>query len=265
MKNMFQNLTTDKKTLILSLFAIIIVISVPLYDKITNRYLNDSLKQAALTYAVTRSINAAVSIIQESSLTVGVGVEGNIALGQALDPINDATERFSDLLTLSIWSLGSEKIIYELSKLPLFTAVIIILAILNVFFKSKLIKKLLLVFITVRIFLPFSAVISHYFNQNYFEPNIQKAIKSLKPFTKTPATVKLKESKGFWDRLSITVENTKNTLNEIQKKSAYYLSHAAEIINAFIILASLYLAQLLLNILLLPVLLIYLIKNLKLE
>jgi len=138
MKNPFQNLKFDKNALILSLFAIIVVISVPLYDKITNKYLNESLKQAAITYAVTRSINAAVSVIQESSLTIGVGVEGNLALGQALDPINDATERFSDLLTFSLWSLGSEKIIYELSKLPAFTIIIIVLALINIFYNSKL-------------------------------------------------------------------------------------------------------------------------------
>ena len=131
MKNIISKIS--KPSLFFSLIAII-AISIPLYDKITNKYLNSSLKQAAITYAVVRSINAAVSVIQESSLTIGVGIEGNLALGQALDPINDAAERFSDLMTLSLWSLGSEKIIYELSKLPIFTIIIVLLAILNLFY-----------------------------------------------------------------------------------------------------------------------------------
>ena len=89
-----------------------------------------------------------------------MGLEGNIALGQVLDPINDATERFSDLLTLSLWATGAEKAVYEISKLPLFTALILLLAILNLIIKSNFLKYLLIIFIVVRIFLPFSAAIS---------------------------------------------------------------------------------------------------------
>ncbi|WP_456479630.1 hypothetical protein [Nautilia sp.] len=258
-------LKTGKTSLFISLFAVLIVILTPLYDKITNSYLNTSLKHSAVTYAVTRSINAAVSVIQESSLTIGVGVEGNLALGQALDPINDATERFSDLLTLSLWALGSEKIIYELSKLPLFTVLIILLAVLNLFINSNFLKQTLLIFIIIRIFLPFSASLSYYFDKYYFSPNINKAVKILKPFAKNNASIEIKEEKNFWNRISQTVESTKNSLLNIQQETKYYISHSAEIINAFIFLASLYLAQFLLNVLLLPLLLIYLIKNLKLE
>ncbi|GAB6073845.1 hypothetical protein [Nautilia lithotrophica] len=264
MKNLFQNIKFDKNALLLSLFAVIVVISVPLYDKITNKYLNESLKQAAITYAVTRSINAAVSVIQESSLTIGVGVEGNLALGQALDPINDATERFSDLLTFSLWSLGSEKIIYELSKLPAFTILIIILSLINIFYTSKLLKNILLILIVLRIFMPFSASISYYFNKYYFEPNINSSVQKLKPYTKQIEKPQIKEE-SFWSKFSSTIESTKNSLAQIQEDAKYYISHATDIINALISLASLYLAQFLLNVILLPLLLIYLIKNFKLE
>lgn len=255
----------NKQALFLSLLAILTVISVPLYDKITNSYLNSSLKQSAVTYAVTRSINAAVSIIQESSVTVGVGIEGNLALGQALDPINDATERFSDLLTLSLWALGSEKIIYELSKLPVFTLIIIILALLNLFYKSKILKNTLIVFILIRLFLPFSAVISSYFDKYYFEPNITKNIQTLKPYTKKIEPQNIQSQNSIWDKISNTINDTKNSLKEIQESAHFYIAHTQEIINAMLNLASLYLAKLLLNVILLPLLLIYLIKNMKLE
>ena len=264
MKEFFQKLKIDKNALILSLFAIIVIISVPVYDRITNNYLNQSLKQAAVTYAVTRSINAAVSIIQESSLTVGVGVEGNLALGQALDPINDATERFSDLLTFSLWSLGSEKIIYEISKLPAFTIIIIILAVLNIFYNSKLLKNTLLILIVLRIFMPFSATVSYYFNRYYFIPNITASVEKLKPYTKKTEKQKIQEE-NFWSKFSSSITNAKNSLIQIQEDAKYYISHATDIINALISLASLYLAQFLLNVIFLPLFLIYLIKNFKLE
>jgi len=254
----------NKNSLWLCLFAFIVVFIVPLYDKITDKYLNESLKQAAITYAITRSINAAVSVIQESSLTIGVGVEGNLALGQALDPINDATERFSDLLTFSLWSLGSEKIIYELSKLPAFTIIILILTSACIFYNSKLLNKILLILIVLRLFMPFSATISYYFNKYYFAPNINNLVQKLKPYTKQPVKMQIKE-KSFWSKFSNTIENTKNSLTQIQKDAKYYISHAADIINALISLASLYLAQFLLNVILLPLFLIYLIRNFKLE
>jgi len=254
-----------KKNLFIAVFAVFAVLALPLYDKITNTYLNSSLKQSAVTYAVVRSINAAVSVIQESSLTVGVGIEGNLALGQALDPINDATERFSDLLTLSIWSLGSEKIIYELSKLPAFTIITILLALLALFYDSKFLKNMLIIFIAIRLFMPFSATVSHYFDKYYFIPHINESVKALKPYTKEIEAEKTDDNKSLWSKFSNTFENTKNSLAKIQEDAKYYISHAGDIINALISLASLYLAQFILNVILLPLLLIYLIKNMKLK
>jgi len=263
MKNL--KLSIVKKNIIIAAVAVFAVIALPLYDKKTNEYLNSSLKLSAATYTVVRSINAAVSVIQESSLSVGVGVEGNLALGQALDPVNDATERFSDLLTLSIWSLGGEKIIYEISKLPLFTFIILFLAVFVVFYNSVFLKKMLVIFIIVRLFIPFSSVISGYLNENYFSPQINKNINTLKPYIKENAYSVDKKNESFWDRFSNTFKNTKNYLAKIQEETKYYIINAGKIINALVSLASLYLAQLVLNILLLPLLLVYTIKNLKLE
>ena len=141
--NIKQYIKQHKYRVLISLFAVIVALTLPLYDKIAKTYVNESLKNSAISYAIARAINAGVSVIQESSVTVGVGLEGNIALGQALDPINDATERFSDLLTLSLWATGAEKAVYEISKLPLFTALILFLAMLNLIIKSDFLKNLL--------------------------------------------------------------------------------------------------------------------------
>ena len=141
--NIKQYIKQHKYRVLISLFAVIVALTLPLYDKIAKTYVNESLKNSAISYAIARAINAGVSVIQESSVTVGVGLEGNIALGQVLDPINDATERFSDLLTLSLWATGAEKAVYEISKLPLVTALILLLAILNLIIKSDFLKNLL--------------------------------------------------------------------------------------------------------------------------
>jgi predicted PurR-regulated permease PerM len=112
--------------------------------------------------------------------------------------------------------------------------------------------------------MPFSATISFYFDKYYFTPQINSILKKLKPYTKEIEKPEI-QTDSFWSKLSNTIENTKNSLSQIQEDAKFYISHATDIINALISLASLYLAQFLLNILLLPLLLIYIIKNLKLE
>jgi len=253
-----------KPEYIISLIAVLTILFTPLYNKISKQYVDSSLKNAAISYAIARSINAGVSIIKNSSVTLGVGMEGTIALGEVLDPVNDAVERFSDVLTLSVWSLGIEKIIYEISKLPLFTALIIILALLHIFYPSVFTKNLLTAFIIVRLFLPFSSLISTYLNNTYFTPQITKINKILKPTAKE-IKINTSQKSGFWNKVSSTINETKNSLNVLKENTKYYIHNAATIVKNLLILASVYLTQLLINILLLPLLLIYLLKNVKSE
>jgi len=96
-----------KTNILLSILTIVVFFSSPIYSNYAKTYIDDSLKSAVVTYATLRSLNAGISVIQESSISLSVGIGGDIAIGQALDPINDAIERFSDMVTLSIWTLGT--------------------------------------------------------------------------------------------------------------------------------------------------------------
>ena len=73
---------------------------------VSQAYLNTVFANALASYGVARGLNALISIMQESSVSAGFVVEGTIALGQVLDPINDLLERFSSLLLLSLASVG---------------------------------------------------------------------------------------------------------------------------------------------------------------
>jgi len=251
---------------LLSIIAIIIAFSMPLYDKLTQKYVDNSLKQAAITYAVTRTINATVSVLQNSSVEVGVGVGLDIAAGEMLDPINDATERFSELLTLSIWSLGAQKVIYLISKLPIFNIFILILAISILFIDLKILKNVLIVFVILRFFLPFNALVAGYFDKRFFNPQIEKNIALLKPFSKTVnLTPSLSQSNSIWSKFSSTISGTKESIYKLTSVLSFYISNADTLIKSLIAISSLYLAQFLLNVLILPLFLIYLIKNSILE
>ena len=248
---------------LISIFTILVFIFTPFYNKYSEIYLNHSLKQAAISYAVARSINGAISTLQQSSVTLGVGVEGTIAIGEVLDPVNNAVERFSDMIALSIWTLGSEKVLYELTQIPSFVYFVILLALLNIFITSELLKKILVLIVLLRLFTPVSAFISHYTNKNYFSIQIQKNINNLKPIIQNEKlNIKLPQQKTSWWQSKIdSIKSFGNSITNIKEKIAFYTTNMNMIIESLMNLTTLYLSQFLLNVLLLPLGFVFLVRR----
>ncbi|WP_136799611.1 hypothetical protein [Desulfosediminicola ganghwensis] len=95
-------------------------------DSVATDYVDQALLRAAASFAMARTFNGVISVFQESTLQLepgGVGV--SLALGAALDPINDLIERFSWVMLVSLTSLGSQKFLIEITP---FVSVQIILA-----------------------------------------------------------------------------------------------------------------------------------------
>ena len=79
-------------------------------------YVDQSLKNAGAAFLLARGFNAVVSVFQESEVQLepgGVGV--SLALGQALDPVNDLVERFSWVMLASLTSLGIQRFLIEIT------------------------------------------------------------------------------------------------------------------------------------------------------
>jgi hypothetical protein len=244
---MLLDLKKSKQNIIIFLLSIIILFSFPLYDKFTKNYINQSLKSSLITYALARSLNAGISVIKNSSIEAGAFVSGNLAIGEVVDPINDAVERFSTLLTNSLWILGSEKILYEISKLKGFVILIIALAFLNIFINNSILKKLILVLLFLRIYMPISALMFYYLEKNYFTPQIQQNLNIIK----------------------YTAQNN-NTLNsssitKIKAKVKYYLQNSDKIILSLLNIAAIFITKLIISILIIPLLFIYILYKIKLE
>lgn len=77
-------------------------------------YLQEATLKAVAAFAAARGLNAAISTLQGSSITVGVGVSGNLALGEVLDPLNDLVERFSEVMLISSVALGLQQLLLPL-------------------------------------------------------------------------------------------------------------------------------------------------------
>jgi hypothetical protein len=85
-------------------------------DTKSTEYVDKSLTNAGTAFLLARGLNAVVSVFQESEVQLepgGVGV--SLALGQALDPVNDLVERFSWVMLASLTSLGIQRFLIEIT------------------------------------------------------------------------------------------------------------------------------------------------------
>ncbi|MCI5138139.1 MAG: hypothetical protein D3922_06925, partial [Candidatus Electrothrix sp. AR1] len=136
-----------------------------------------------------RVINASVSIIKESNLHMqpaGVGL--SLAVGQALDPIDDMTERLSDILVTAIISLGVQKLAYEIGislAPPVLAVFLLLLAVLvwsnstKLVFLHKTVTRFALLIVIARFFLPLSSIANDFINTNFFTPQIDTVSEKL--------------------------------------------------------------------------------------
>lgn len=87
-------------------------------DRAAKAHIEAAMARATAAFLLARTLNAVVSVIQESRLQLnpaGVGV--SLALGEALDPVNDLVERFSWVMLLSLTALGAQRVLVEVSPL----------------------------------------------------------------------------------------------------------------------------------------------------
>ncbi len=80
-------------------------------DRQGEHYLQQGLKRALVTFAVSRALNGVISVAQETEISLepaGVGV--TLLPGQILDPVNDLIERFSWIMLAATTSLGLQQL-----------------------------------------------------------------------------------------------------------------------------------------------------------
>ena len=239
----------------------------PVMDTTADTYFRDAITKAGLTYATCRAVNASISIVKESSLQLepaGVGV--SLAIGQALDPIDDMTERLSDVLVTAITSLGVQKLTYEISislAPPALAVFLLILSILSWFENDKLqrfqkiILRFALLIAIARFFLPMSSMANEFLNNHFFADKISKHSTELAMGSAEIDTLKdfsLPEIDGIMG----TIDNSAMFLKEksIAFKNALTatMNNMGHIIETLLELMILYIGQFLIQVIILPLL-----------
>jgi hypothetical protein len=267
--------TTKKQKTIISFTGVLIAIllffssglRIPVLDTAADAYFREAITKGGVAYATCRVINASVSIVKDSSLQLepaGVGV--SLAVGQALDPIDDMTERLSDVLVTAITSLGVQKLAYEISVSlapPILSIFLFTLSILSWFENDRLksfqktTMRFALLIVIARFCLPISSMANEFINSTFFNDQISDASKEL-----VVGSAELDKLKDFSlpeiDGVLGTIENSASFLKrksiEFNNALVATVSNMGDIIENLLKLTFLYVGIFLIQVIILPLL-----------
>lgn len=245
-------------------------IQIPVLDAVAQTYFQDSITKAGVSYGVCRLINATVSVIQESSLQLEpAGIGMSLAVGQIVDPINDMVERLSDVLVLSIASLGVQEIVYEISIVlapPLLAGFLLLLS-LTVWLGNerllgfqKVVMNLLIIVSIARFCLPLSSAANEFLQKNFFEDRIIEANANLAAGTvdlDRLEEVDLPEFEGMIKTLENSASYLKNKSVDFKNAVRITLENKGLIVENLLKLTFLYLGVFVIQVLVLPLLIFW--------
>ncbi len=100
----------------LALIAAVVLAWFGVLDRVASSELDGALKRSFAAFAIARSLNGVISLIQDADVSVspaGVGV--TVSPGELLDPLNDLLEQFSTLAFTALTALGIQKFALQLS------------------------------------------------------------------------------------------------------------------------------------------------------
>ncbi len=248
---------------------------IPLIDRHAEAYFSDAMQKAGLAYATVRVINASVSVIKDSEVQLEPGGVGlSLAAGQIVDPIDDLSERLSDVLITAIASLGVQRLLFEIGislAPPLLACLMAILAGLiwldrwGIDRLCKLLVAINIIVITARFFLPLSSLLNDFLYKNFFLDDIKQTRQNL-----ALATVELEKLKEIHlPEMNGIAETLKNStaflkMKTIQFKDALVaITHdMGDIVVNLLKLTWLYIGIMLLQVIVLPLAMFWLLFKL---
>jgi len=189
-----QNIKIIKKVIIsLLLLMFLFLAHQRSLDAYAESYTEQGLSRALVTFAVSRSLNGVISVVQGTEVAVSpAGIGLNFAPGQILDPINDLIERFSWVVLASGTSLGIQRLLLEITSSTGVTwllSALLLMTIISLWLPKvtrddyasliTLLSKGFLLIIFLRFSIPVIAIANEVLYLNFSEQTYQQAQVSL--------------------------------------------------------------------------------------
>jgi len=86
-------------------------------DTASENYVNSAIVQATVAFASARTLNAVISVAQNTEVSI---VVFSMAIGELLDPLNDLVEQYSTLMKYAIASLLVQKLLLVITSSTVF-------------------------------------------------------------------------------------------------------------------------------------------------
>lgn len=143
-------------------------------DSLATKLVDAGLQRALVSFAVAKTLNGVISVVQESQLAVTpAGVGASLAIGQFLDPVNDLVEQISTLLLIASVSFGVQKILISMGGHWFVSASLSIAVLLSslFYFRRRAIpawlKKAMVIVIMLRLAVPVIVVGTDFLFQHF--------------------------------------------------------------------------------------------------
>jgi len=194
---------------------------------------HDATERAFYAFAISKGLNAVISLIQGTELSAGLFVEASFSVGEVLDPLNDMIERFSWIMLAATISLGVQELLAEFGQsgpLQLLLASLLLFSIASLWyrpFQNRAIAVITTRFLIVLMLLRFGAIFFIGIESMLYASLLEQRYES--------ATASLNETKTTLDPFSpqngvseavehVTKLKEHNRLSQLQEQleSAYY-------------------------------------------
>lgn len=151
-------------------------------DTAATTHVDDGLKRALTSYAISRTLNAVISVAQGTEVSVQVGVGATFAPGQILDPVNDLVEQFGDLMLAASVAFGIMHVVIKIGSFWLFSLLLTISASVWIWLRWRNISapewlsKALIVLLFVRFSIPIATAGNDWVFKQFMEPEFNQSL-----------------------------------------------------------------------------------------
>lgn len=122
--------TARRVILALSLVTMVLCSRFGPMDKSATQQVDAGLKRALVSYATARALNAVISVVQGTEISIQpVGLGVILTPGQLLEPVNDLIEDFSNLMLAASVAFGVQKVLISIGAYWIISLLLTIVAI----------------------------------------------------------------------------------------------------------------------------------------
>ena len=209
------------------------------------KYSEAGLERALGMYAVARSLNALISVAQESQITAQIGVGAVIAVGQVLDPINDLIEQFSTAMLMAAAAFGLQILLLKIGAFWLLPLLLTLttLACLVLWWRRDQVPqwmvRVVLILLVARFAVPLSALASEAVYQGVLASEYAESVSVIKGSNTArlaaEASAKSPETSTWWDEVKNVKENITAIVADMKRSAEGFARHMVRIAVVFLL------------------------------